>query len=596
MRHYLFILVLLVISCQKKQEKVDHKLLNKRVTFGKNKAINKANIILDNKIYVWDLWEPVSYEKNIDWEIDPYDDGTWVLYFHSLRMVGVLARAYELTENSVYLSKSVEITRSWYDNYVHNKKRWGKNKFAWGDHTVTNRYLNLSHLYFIGYDVLEKKDKQLINRIILEQIEWMANDENYVDGNNHSIMLNMALLQAAVTSNHKLSKKWYDKANFRMAKVISNEITQEGVCIENSPGYHIFVLKLIDKIIKFHKDFKLTIPKAYMQDYEMMAEHLAYIAKPDRKLPNLGDTDNSNTGLRYNQFKNQYLDFIDSASKKGAKPDKTDVVYPISGYGIFRQAWGDSLSYEKMTQLVFTNTNISYVHKQGDNLSFQLYSNQEDLFVDSGHWGYQKNDTTKYLETTLAHNSITIDNTNYDYRKVPLLTSAEIYDYKTLDDYAYLRASFKPDSITTYKRDIVYIKPNVFILFDRVSSEKAFEKFQQIFNLSDTFKELNKSKEEYLLSFENNIIVIKHFNSEVRLNTYKADKSMRGLMVKKAMRTRKGTQIEFVKEVKSNKVSLITILEIQNSFYENSVKVDDIQIQQNELDLSISYQDISIKL
>ncbi len=596
MKNLIYILFFFFFSCFSIEKNIDHSLLNKRVTFSKSKAINKANLIIDNKIYVWDSWKPISYEKEIDWKMNPYEIGTWVLYFHSLRMVGVLARAYEFENDPKYLSKAMEIIDSWNKSYQSNSEEWEKNKFAWGDHTVTNRLLNISHLYFVASEDLNKKDKKLLTSLLIEQAKWLFEDENYVDGNNHSIMSNMALLQASVTLDHSFSKRWYSKANTRMSKVIASEITDEGVCIENSPGYHIFVMELLGQIIDFHKDFKIEIPKEYLTHYDRMAKHLAYIVKPDRKIPNLGDTYNSNYALVYDKFNNKYLDFVDSSTKQGMQPEQTDMVYPISGYGVFRQAWGDTLSFDKMTYLIFTNTNITKVHKQADNLSFNLYANKEDIFIDSGHWGYPKNDTINYLSTTLAHNTITIDNTSYDFRKVPLLTSANIYEYETEDDYAYLRASFKPDSLITFKRDIVYLKPNIIVLIDQVASENTFKDFQQLFNLSKTFKRIDQLENKFVLTYENSEVNIRHINSDVQLNSFTGDKGFRGLMAAKAMKTRKGTQIEFIKEVNAKEASLITIIEIENSFYKTPIDSAEIDIQQKESTIFLSYKDIDIQL
>lgn len=71
---------------------------------------------------------------------------------------------------------------------------------------------------------------------------------------------------------------------------------------------------------------------------------------------------------------------------------------------------------------------------------------------------------------------------------------------------------------------------------------------------------------------------------------------MRGLMAAKAMRTRKGVQIEFEKRVNDNNTKLVTLIEIQNTFYKKPININDVNITQTDSLLNIAFSDINIKL
>src|SRR5690606_23738650 len=113
--------------------------------------------------------------------INPYQNNSWMLYFQSLRMVGILARAYEFENNSLYIDKGLEIIYSW------DKNKETSSGYVWDEHAVANRVLNLTHFYFSAIDVLSNSNKKKIEKIIEIQGRWLYDDKNYKKG-NHAIM------------------------------------------------------------------------------------------------------------------------------------------------------------------------------------------------------------------------------------------------------------------------------------------------------------------------------------------------------------------------------------------------------------------------
>src|SRR5690606_2990523 len=169
----LLVLYLHVFILQAQAQVIDHSILNKRINFKKEKAEGIAELILKNNIYAFDLWDVVPYDGEIDWKSNPYNNRSWRLYFHSLRMVGCLARAYEFNKETDYVRKAMGIISSWHIN--RNNSGWD----VWTDHAVANRVLNISHLYFVAFSELEEKDKKLIKDILNEHGHWLYDDANY---------------------------------------------------------------------------------------------------------------------------------------------------------------------------------------------------------------------------------------------------------------------------------------------------------------------------------------------------------------------------------------------------------------------------------
>src|SRR5699024_3348333 len=67
------------------------------------------------------------------------------------------------------------------------------------------------------------------------------------------------------------------------------------------------------------------------------------------------------------------------------------------------------------TFITFKSGKIINNHKHADDLSISYIFNEEDILVDSGTYTYQMSNIRKYFMSSRAHNTILIDNANYDF-------------------------------------------------------------------------------------------------------------------------------------------------------------------------------------
>ena len=571
-----FILMFLTSCTFKNETEISHKVLIKRVDFDKKKAIEKAKIILNNNVYVWDLWDPVPYENEIDWSINPYQNNSWMLYFQSLRMVGILARAYEFENNSLYIDKGLEIIYSW------DKNKETSSGYVWDEHAVANRVLNLTHFYFSAIDVLSNSNKKKIEKIIEIQGRWLYDDKNYKKG-NHAIMQDRALMQLSLVFDFNDSKKWFNKSYTRIIEMFKSEITEEGVCVENSPFYHTYVMNLFKDLINIHHTYELPIDESLLNSYDKTKEFLVYITKPDRTLPAIGDTYHSESSVNfYREHPNDELEYVSTKGEHGVTPKQIDKIYPKSGYAILREGWGRNDDFDKMTQLTFINTNQSKVHKHADYLSFELFSNEEELIVDPGHMGYEKDSVTQYLKSYTAHNTLSVDLIDYDIRDIPLFESAYIEEQEKAAEIVAVKGVFTPDSTITFNRKIVYIKPNVFVLIDNVEQEEntKYSTVSQTFNFGKNLISLKKDNNNKIkATFKNNTLHIYQYNRIDTLQIFNEESELRGKIADGSLKYRQGTQIVFERNIKSKKEELITVFLIENKKANN--------IKKNEIDLHV---------
>lgn len=578
-KSFTLLFVLYLFSCSN-ETKTSHKFLKKRVDFKKEQAIKYADIILDKNIYVWHYWEPVTYEKNIDWEADPYKNPSWVLYLHSLRMVGILAKAYEYQEEDRYVEKALEIIHSW-DSFDTG------NVTYWYDHMVANRVLNISHFYYLVQEKLSENDKNKITSILKKHGDWLFNDKNYTRG-NHAIMLDRALLQLSLTMNEST---WYKKAMKRANKIFEEEITSEGVCVENSPSYHHHVMDLVNDFVVLHKNFNKKLSNTFSENYQKMQDHLPYLIKPNNTFPALGDTYFLKHPLMLSKkYDHKKLLFIDSNGMKGEAPEKINNVYPSSGYTIFRDGWNEGDAFSKSTYMIITNTNQSLVHKHSDNLSFELYANDENLIVDPGTMGYKLDEYRAYFTSTIAHNTLTVDGMNYDHKFIELNTSASIKQLNEYKNYAIVNHVFTPNEDESYQREVLFIKPNIFIFKDKVTLNKpeCYNYFQQTFNFGNTIKNMNlENKERTVASFKNNELLILQKSKIDSLAIFNGEKNLRGTLANGALKKTKSKQLVFSKKVEKKEAMYVTAFIIKNNLEKN--------IKEKNLTIMIDNKDVSVK-
>lgn len=583
-----------ILQAQEQEQVIDHSILNKRINFKKEKAEGIAELILKNNIYAFDLWDVVPYDGEIDWKSNPYNNRSWRLYFHSLRMVGCLARAFEFKKETDYVRKAMEIISSWHIN--RDNSGWD----VWTDHAVANRVLNISHLYFVAFSELEVKDKKLIKDILYEHGHWLYDDANYTKG-NHSIMQDRALMQLALTFQYGESDEWYKKGFDRILNTFDEEITNEGVVVENSPAYHPYVMDLLHDFIKMQENFGKSVPLLYYDRYSDVVNYITYMLKPSGTFPTIGDTYYSNSPFRYlNKYNDEELLFVTSDGREGVIPSHVDKFYPNSGYAILRDGWLLNGSLKKDTQLFFTNTNKSVVHKHADNLSFELFSNGEDLIVDPGHMGYEKDSLSNYLKSTIAHNGLSIDNLTYDVKNT-IKTEAEILNYKSEKNYSFFHAIFSPDSSVTFNRRVLFIKPNIFVFIDDVNLSRPtdYKLFTQTFNFGKTIKNIKSSSEDKIsFEFNNNTLDIYQLNNVNEFVFYNSENDYRGKIAAGPLKYRNGVQVVFKKNILKNspeRNKFVTVFVINNDNSNNLMYTDlKIEVDENKIHITKSGLEISL--
>ena len=170
--------------------------------------------------------------------------------------------------------------------------------------------------------------------------------------------------------------------------------------------------------------------------------YITYILRPDKNLPIIGDTELKPTSDAYRNYFSgtiEYENFLYSLTqgKRGTVPLKNNMVYPKSGYAIFRNNWGNEKDFTDSMHLIFKAGCSSQYHHQQDENNFVLYAFGEDWIIDSGLYNYINKDPIRhYARRRQAHNIPVISNTSYVHTDFNhRVNNWSIYDYSE-DNYS----------------------------------------------------------------------------------------------------------------------------------------------------------------
>jgi hypothetical protein len=537
---------------------IDSIKLMKRIEFN-NETENIAKMVLEDKYYIHKGLEIIEFSNGIDWNYQHCNSpNSYQLYLQTLDIISHLCNYYEKTKELVYLQKGYEILVDWCN---HDRTTKIKNPYRWYNHTVASRATNII-LLFATLKGKITVDEDFFYDLLLEHTEFLYEDRNYVE-NNHGIMMDRALILATIVLNqHPSYAEWQDKAIYRIKDAFNRDFSQKGVHLENSPDYHSLVRRIFTSTEELLNKNNLTLGKEIKNALLLAERYFQFIAKPDKTLPMIGDTSKS----RALKIEKQFDSFIDTEAgiailqhKDSSNPKNSTWISFICGYG-------------------------SKTHKHMDDLSFNLFYQGNDIFIDSGKYNYDKKDKYRnYIISPLAHSTIAVEGLNYAIDK-PVMNQHKIkmtdfgsnpyFDQITGINHAYEGIEME--------RTLLFFKPDILILFDHIVSEQEHN-YIQIFNL-DPHIELSH-KEENLVQLKSNeeIVEISQLLTVNEVKYYAADRETpRAIMSEKFGQILDNSQVEFLIQGKSAK--FLSVIKMGT----NNTRLSDISYDENSRNLTIN--------
>src|SRR5699024_6492078 len=164
-------------------------------------------------------------------------------------------------------------------------------------------------------------------------------------------------------------------------------------------------------------------------------------------------------------------------------------------------------------------------HKHADDGSI-IYYNNEEVFVDSGIYSYDKNSLRSYFKSNIAHNSLVLNNESYDYTKSNI-KDGYIDNYIEKTDHFYFQLINEHYKHANIVRHIFILKDDFQILIHDQVISPINNLNTQIFNLSSTINvdfDINKPKqitlnERIIMNTDPNVDITFH-NAKNKMGKY----------------------------------------------------------------------------
>jgi hypothetical protein len=209
--------------------------------------------------------------------------------------------------------------------------------------------------------------------------DWLAKPKHYTK-NNHGLMGSLALLHSAVQFGATPHARAYlDVATNRIIELGKTSFDRDGLCNENTIGYHSYNLHLYRGVLEFCKHYGLSETLVSFLEATILraTKALEFCVWQDGSIPPLGDSPVYRTKL--------------------ASRNKSRCFYE-SGFAVVKN---DDL-YVSIVCGALTET-----HKQVDDSSITLRFRNHDILIDGGSYLFDRTDPyRRCVASSLGHSGV----------------------------------------------------------------------------------------------------------------------------------------------------------------------------------------------
>lgn len=410
---------------------------------------------------------------------------TYALYVYALYPLSYLLNAYELTDDEEYLGKAVSLALDFLgweagDTKQINKKR---SNILFGDHAVSNRTQALCYLLCCLKNANCEVPEELTVALIRNG-EYLADSKNY-SHYNHGLMMDLALLGLLNTlEGLEIEHPPHLKESLmaRLQHSITRDLTEDGVHIENSPGYHFWMLGFLGKITPPLKALDKDLHFKAKDALNKASVYARYITRPDGSVPAIGDTHAN----------------VKSKPSSGLESK----FFLHSNQVIFRSGNDNVWAH-------FASGYRTHVHKHCDNGAFVLYYKGRDVLIDPGFLNYEGSEDSVKIKGSSFHNTARPIGKEQEIKKQELggsdisynnnLSHSRILEFSKKDGVEFAIAEVSDYAGEAIIRLVAWVAENVFLIAD-FPDKKNRSGVEQFFHLSPELICNASGREVFLIS------------------------------------------------------------------------------------------------
>ena len=332
-------------------------------------------------------------EAGISWDSMDEASRNTQYKLQSWQMIDAQIVAVSKGHEDPHLDIATSIALNWIETFIFNRTKKG---FIWYDMAVGQRATKIA--YLTRRALADGAGSEVLLPLIIaadtHMIELMQENRIALHSNHGLFQMAGLLSLAASLPFLRHSAKGLEIAGRNIATMLGNHFAEDGLHLEHSPEYHIFMTNYVSQIcevgwLENQENFEIIAEKAIAST--------SWLIQPDEHMLPLGDSKNilATQRLRYTP-----PPLVESGVKE----------FPIGGLGVSCHLDEEGRLKE---HLALTAQFHSRQHKHADDLSFHFSALGRQILVDSGTFSYQYDSPERmYIESTRAHNAVEIDGCN----------------------------------------------------------------------------------------------------------------------------------------------------------------------------------------
>lgn len=303
------------------------------------------------------------------------------MWYYSLAYIGRLLATWAQTQDVAARQMAIALISDFMSFTASPENRRMIGSIPSADHSASERLKVLLTCHQMVEEAGATESAAFRMRLLQEihrWAEWISDDRNLGVG-NHKLMGAMSLIYVYALLSDGAGQGYLDIAADRILSLADNSFDKDGLCNENTIGYHNFNLSLYRKLRAVLAN--LGIADSLFEKIDALivkaSGALELCVLPDGKIPPIGDSPRYDLGL---------------PSRDGT------FCFFESGFAVVKR---DGLYFS----LVCGGT--TEWHKQMDDSSIYLQYNGVDVVVDAGSYSYDQSDAySRCVTSTTGHSGI----------------------------------------------------------------------------------------------------------------------------------------------------------------------------------------------
>lgn len=430
----------------------------------------------------------------VDWAADPFDNRQWIHNFFTLRWLATTNPFEAVRTDTEALRQSLEIL----EDYIRHHSNAETEKSLYyttrlGDLAAGIRMPILTEFFLFLRAHPEWVSNALDQKLLLQiqsELELMLSEAFYEKKSNHLVGLDTGALHALLLIPE--TDPDGSRAGFcerRLINMLAGIFDKEGVVLEHSVHYQAYNAWLCTQLLDLYDrvERKTEIFDRVCQIVDATRRILPFAIKPNGEYHLIGDTFQRPL-VRYlktfTEYSRRYLP--GSVPEGESRLDQQDFPHhamfaPDAGFASVRFQWAQNKRMRTF-HLYQTSGWHSNIHKQGDELSFSLYSGGGDLIVDPGYTDLESSVEADH-ESPWRHNTIVSPALQWTHRKMAKPTGGGMTGWHVEPGLAAVRTEMHRLPGVRPVRILVFIQPNFLCVLDHIKSETEHP-FEQRFTFA----------------------------------------------------------------------------------------------------------------